>query len=455
MGVDDELHKFSRTPQQCTELVAWLKEHESPNHWEEDDWMQRCRDDFSTTSRALGALAKENKWPDRRWRQALLAWSEDKTSNESWYYIAPILNDAPDEIIQLLAHEISWWLKTNSKTLENYEEYFLNLCTRILGLDYPDEGNSDDPVRQAINQPVGLVTDALLQWWYRTRKDDQLLPEKLKTIFTKICNTKIGKFRHGRILLSAHVIALYSVDSKWTKEYLLPLFDWNSSIEANAAWEGFLWSPRIYRPLLVEIKEPLLEGAKHYKELGKHAGQFAAFLTFLALDPGDIFTTEELTTATGCLPVEGLERTAQTLITAFDSVPDNRNEYWYNRLLPYIHDVWPKNRDLITPIISESFALLCLAADELFPEALRELKYWIKSLQNPNILFISMHDGKICTKFPEESLGFLDAVVSNDVFWLSEDFQKCLVAIEKKNQQLTSDPRFVRLTDLARRHVIR
>lgn len=451
MGGGDEWHKLSRTPQDCPELIEWLKEHETPDHWEEDDWHQRCRDDFSITSCALRVLAEEDKWLDGRWKQALMAWSEDKTNNESWFNMGPVLNDAPGEIIQSLAHELSWWLRAIAKTFECHDEIFLNLCHRILEQEYPDEENLDDPVMRAINQPVGIITDALLKWWYRKLDNDQSLPEKLKSTFTDLCNIQINKFRHGRVLLASHVISLYRIDPNWTKEYLLPLFDWSLSTEAPVVWEGFLWSPRLYRPLLADIKEPLLEGAKHYQELGKHAGQFAAFLTYIALDPGDIVTTEELSNATKCLPEEGLERTAQTLVTALVSAQDRRGEYWNNRLIPYLHSIWPKDLCLITPIISESFALLCLAADESFPEALQELKYWINSLKNPNILFRRMHEGEICTKFPEEALNFLDLVVGDDPNWLLGDLQKCLDDVIKNNEQLKSDLRFVRLINLARR----
>lgn len=448
----DELHKVSRTPQEFTELVKWLKEHENPDDMEEDDWSQRCRDDFSTTSSALCELSKEDKWIVGRWKQALWAWSEDNTNNKLWNSMAPILNDAPEDIIQSLAHELSWWLRSIAKTFNYNEECFLHLCHKILEQDYSDEEISEDPLTQAINHPVGIVTDALLQWWYRELENDQNLPEELKVTFKDLCNIKINKFRHGRILLAAHVMTLYSIDSNWTKEHLLPLFDWGSSTETRLVWEGFLWSPRLYRPLLADIKVPLLEGAKHYKELGRHAGQFAEFFTFISLDPGDIFTTKELTDATGYLPVEGLERVAQTLVTTFESAQNRRKEYWHNRLIPYLHSIWPKNSSLITPIISESFALLCLIADELFSEALQELEYWIKPSQNLFIIFDHMNEYKICTKFPEEALKFLDLVVGDDPNWLLGDLQKCLNDIKQSNEQLTSDSRFVRLNDLAKRY---
>ena len=110
--------------------------------------------------------------------------------------------------------------------------------------------DTDEPVTRAINHPVGHVTEALLRWWYRrSLEDNQGLPEEIKPTFTELCDTVVDKFRHGRVLLAAHVIALFRVDRDWATQHLLPLFDWQRSVaEARAAWEGFLWSPGCIAP---------------------------------------------------------------------------------------------------------------------------------------------------------------------------------------------------------------
>ena len=86
------------------------------------------------------------------------------------------------------------------------------------------------------------MTWAMIRWWEReTLKDGQELPTELKPRFTAICDPRTRRLRHGRVLLAAHVIALFRVDRAWAIEYMLPLFDWNhSEREARAAWEGFL-----------------------------------------------------------------------------------------------------------------------------------------------------------------------------------------------------------------------
>lgn len=454
MGDGDEWRKFVATPRRRHKLVNWLKQHPGTDHWQEDDWRQRCRENFSTTACALCFLAKEGVWPADRWREALQAWSEDKLIKRSWRYMAPVLINGPDELLQSLAYGISWWLQAIAKTFDGNEAMFLSLCGRILAMDHQDGVDSDEPVMRAINHPVGHVTEALLRWWYRgSPEDGQGLPNELRPIFTELCNTQIEKFRHGRVLLAAHVIALTRVDRDWATQHMLPLFDWQCSlIDARAAWEGFLWSPRLYRPLMEAIKEPFLDTARHYESLGKHNKQYAALLTFAALDPGDTFSIAELAGATRALPADGLRDAAQTLVRALEGAGEQRTDYWANRVLPYLRSIWPKSRVHITPAISESLARLCIAAREAFPEALAVLRHWLLPPQHPAYLVRRLHEANLCTQFPTSALAFLNLVIHDDAPWPPIDLNKCLEAIRTADPQLAADDRFQRLTAYLRRH---
>ncbi|TQD28276.1 anti-phage defense-associated sirtuin Dsr1 [Methanolobus vulcani] len=447
----DELHEYSHSPQDMSELIMWLKK--TVDRRGDDDWQQRCREDFDTTSHALLALARQNTWPVERWKQALMGWSEDKNNNTSWSIIGPVLNKAPDEIISSLPNEIGRWLQVIAKSFNGQEKIFLNLCQRILEQEYIDEIEFNDSLNTAINRPVGIVTEALLQWWFRRKLEDgQGLPAELKPIFTSICNTKIDKYVYGRVLLASHAVTLYRVDSNWAKEHLIPLFDWNSSTEANMAWEGFLWSPRLYRPFMADVTRSFLDGAMHYGELGNCGERYAAFLTFVALDHGDVFTNEELADAVGSLPINGLENAARTLIRAIEGAHDKRKEYWTNRVIPYLHNIWPRNMAFKESNIPDIFAELCVAAEEAFPLALEELQDQIKLPNHSYYLFDLMFKKKLCTNFPEECLYFLNLVVDNQTQWLPKEFKVCLDEIKKASPQLATDHRFILLSELARRY---
>ena len=459
-GVATELREPSPTPQRRRELVEWLRQNPDPdNFWQRDDWPDRCRNDFPPTACALCALAKENVWPVGRWREALRAWSDGTLIKRSWRYMAPVLNDAPDPFVHPLADALAWWLQAIVKTFEGHEAIFWNLCRRILEMDHPDEEISgdlsmDDLLSRSMNHSVGLVTEALIRWWFLSSpREGQGLPEPLKPLFTELCNTDIEKFRHGRILLAAHAVSLYRVDRSWATDHLVPLFGWKrSALEARSAWAGFLRSPILYRPLLSVIKESMLETAKHHNNLGReHAEQYADFLTFVALDPADTFTTEELAETTKSLPPSGLAGVTAALTRALEGAGDQRSEYWQNRLVPYFYNIWPQSKEFISPAISEDLARLCVAAQAAFPEALEQLRAWLRPVEYPDFLITRLNEAQLCKQFPEDALTFLDAIVGQEARYLTEELRQCLTDIRQTNQQLATDVRVTRLNELIER----
>jgi hypothetical protein len=454
MGDGDEWHKFIATPRRRRDLIEWLRQQPDTDHWQEDDWQQRCRDNFATTACALCALARESVWTTDRWLEALQAWSGEKLLKRSWRYMAPVLTNAPDEVLQALVYGVSWWLKAISKTFEGHEAHFFTLGRRILGLDYQDGVDTDDPVMSAINHPVGHVTEALLRWWYRqSLEDDQGLTEELKHTFTELCDSRIDQFRHGRVLLAANVIALFRVDQDWASQHLLPLFNWQQSeTEACSAWGGFLSTPRLYHPLMESLKPAFLATASHYAALGKHNAQYASLLTFAALELSDTFTKTELANATRMLPPDGLQAAAQALVIALEGAGDQRADYWTNRVTPYLRVIWPKTRDNISPDISEYLGRLCVAAQDAFPDALTLLHAWLQPPAHSDYLVHRLNEADLCSRFPEEALEFLSLVIGDQTQWPPIDLEACLETMRTTAPELETDPRYETLVSYLRQH---
>ncbi len=450
-GDSSELPGVVAAPRRPRKLATWLRQNPGTDIFQDDGWSSRCRDDFRAAACALCALASDNTWPAVRWRQALHVWSEEDLIKRSWRYMAPVLARIPGEQLLPLAHELGWWLKKVAKTLDPDEALFLRLCEAILNLDYEDDADDyDDPVMQAINHPVGHVTEALLNGWTRSSlKDGQGLPDTLRSVFTELCDVQVSSFRHGRVLLASRVITLFRVDGDWATKHLLPLFDWSSS-EARAAWSGFFWSPRLYRLLMESIKGPFLDTASHYDTLDPYGTQYAALLTSAALDRGDTFTKRELAEATKALPEGGLLHAAEVVIDALEAAGERRTEFWRNRVLPYIRSIWPKEHDRKTPKISESLGGLCIAAGDAFPEALEELRHWLQPPQYLGDLMYRLKESGLCGKFPDLSLDFLGLVTGDGPLW-EDELGKCLEQMRSADPQLEDDQRFRKLHDLVRR----
>jgi hypothetical protein len=368
----------------------------------------------------------------------------------------------PDADMQENAHSVTWWMEAASKSLERHEAILLGLCRRVLAL--PIEPSSgirqngepiNQPVTEAINHPIGHVTQALLNLWFKRQPgDNDSLPGDIEPLFTQICDVGIEKFRHGRVLLASRLIALFRVDRSWTETHLLPLFDWaRSSVEAKATWEGFLSSPRLYRPLLIAFKSQFLSTARHYADLGEHSRQFAAFLAYAALDSVDGYTSEDFQAAIAALPQEGLQEVAQAISQALESAGESREDYWKNRIRPFWQRIWPKSRDLASNSIAESLARLCIAAGGEFPSALAVVVDWLRPIDHPDYVVHRLHEAGLSARFPEAALRLLDSVLT-DQPWAPRELGQCLDAIAQAKPDLRQDHRQQRLAEYARRRGI-
>ncbi|MFE8646930.1 anti-phage defense-associated sirtuin Dsr1 [Sphingomonas sp. NCPPB 2930] len=446
-------------PRRRRELVEWLVQPQPEGRpFYEDTWRVVCRKHLLNSLYALCDLARDEVWPLGRWRDALQAWSEERIVKRSWRYAAPLVQTMADTTIQELVHGVTWWIEAASKSIKRHEDILLDLCRRVLTLPLePGTGMTrngepmDQPVTEAINHPIGHITQALINFWLKRKpNDNDLLPVEIEPLLTRVCDVRVNRFRHGRVLLGSHLIALFRVDRPWTEQYLLPLFSWNNPSEAKAVWEGFLWSPRLYQPLLTAFKPQFLACASHYAELGERGQQLATILTYAALGPIDGYSAEDFRLAIGALPQEGLEESAQSISQALEGAAEQREDYWRNRVLPFWQQVWPKSRDLATPRIAESLTRLAIAARSEFPVAVAAVQDWLRPVEHPHYVVHLLQKSGLCKQFPTDALVLLNAVVA-DQQWAPQELGQCLNEIEQGKPQLAHDASYRRLCEYVRR----
>jgi hypothetical protein len=439
-------------PRERSKLVQWLK-HSVPSDrpFYEDTWREICREESSLCADALRDLAQEGLWPSERWHEALQVWGEKELASRSWRLIGKLVGTVPSGVLKDIANSVAWWLKAVSESLDHDEGVFWDLCCRILELPYEDGVDDSDAVQRAINHPVGHITEALLNLWFKRKpNDNETLPPDMGPIFTKLCDTKRPWFRHGRVLLASRLIAFFRVDRVWTEANLLPLFDWTiNTAEASAAWQGFLWSPRLYAPLLIAFKKHFLDTVYHHTELGEDSEQFALFLTYAALEPVDTYTTQDFQSAIAALSQDGLNAAARAIVEALEGSGTQKEDYWTNRILPFWQDIWPKSSRLASVSIAESLARLSIAAGDQFPSALATIRDWLQPIEHPHSTIHLLHESDLCRRFPKDVLSLLDAIIRGQQ-WLPSELKQCLTVIREASPILENDPRYQRLLQYLR-----
>lgn len=455
----DENKEVEVTPEDRSELAKWLaKPITDRRFYQEDTWPEVCRRKFKNSLNALCELSRNDIWPASRWAQALQVWSEKRIVARTWRFVMPLLQEMPDRTILEIDHSVTWWITMASKEIRQYDSALLHLCRRILGIlresragTMLDGVSTDKPVFEAINHPVGKITEALINLWFIGKpNDNDKLPAEIDVIFTELCDVRIEQFHHGRVLLGSRLIQLFRVDRTWAEQNLLPLFHWSNSTEAKAVWQGFFWSPRLYPPLLLALKAQFLACANHYSEMGEFRSQFSTFLTYAALEPMDGFTREEFQSAFSQLPATALEEAAQALSQVLEGTGAQREEYWRSRLHPFWRNVWPQSGDRATPRIAEALIRVAIAAGSEFPTAFAAFKDWLLPIEYLHFVMGLLHKSGLCGRFPREALSLLDRVI-DDQPWASPEMGQCLDEIVQAVPEFRQDRRYMRLHEYSRR----
>ena len=279
-GTGDPDYEESRdvdiAPRKRRELVQWLKQPPASNG-------ARSTRTLGATSAARGSFTACTRcviWHGRAMAGRALARGAAGLERRRAWCCGP--GDSPrrwcrpcrTQCLQEIAHGVTWWLEAVSKSIDRHEDILLHMCRRVLALPHQDgrwirgdraarHRGHQSPHRPRHAGPAQSVVQA------RAQRQRRASGGHWSPLFTQLCDVRVERFRHGRVLLASRLIAFFRVDRPWTEQYLLPLFDWTiDPVEAKAAWEGFLWSPRLYRPLLIAFKPQFLDTAPPLRRVG-------------------------------------------------------------------------------------------------------------------------------------------------------------------------------------------
>lgn len=449
--------EFEEFPTKRAEIVKRLtssisEESSADNDYEnrKDNWVEICTKHPMQALFALKDLAEKDIWPLNRWKQAFQTWGNRRFAKRVWMCGAPFIQNIPDHLLKEVIHSFCRWMEEASKATDCHNKTFIALCEQVLEIyvENTNDDAGDNPVFDAINHPVGVITETLINLWLHSKpNDNENLPKDFLEIFTRLARVEHTSYRHGRVILAANLIPLYRVDKLWAETHLLPLFDWDHN-EAKNVWEGFLWSPRMYAPLLISIKEDFLETARHYSQLGEHKNQYVRFLTYVALNDLDGYALSDFVDLFDELPQEALNEAADALVEYIKAHKDQSEEYWKSKVAIFWREVWPKNKERISLSIAESVAEILVLYGDDFSSSFETLRYWLKPLKYPYRILNDLAKSQICEKYPLEALDFISLIIDKEDIYSLDKLQKCLKLIAQSNSEVVNSSKYMDLLNL-------
>ncbi|MFH1892059.1 MAG: DUF4020 domain-containing protein [Candidatus Zixiibacteriota bacterium] len=217
---------------------------------------------------AMELLAKRI-WNKDVWESLLYAWDETDFDEAMWYDVLEILN--ADAILQRFVARVSHvlWNGTEKKripaSLLDKAEDIAERAWRLCDLPEPEQSQQVDWLFEAINHPAGQLTLFWLQTMsIRLRSvngDEKAIPETYRSRLAGMVDGVSYACQLARVMLASQLKFLFSLDSNWTRDHILPLLDWTVDPgRAEQCWHGFIAWGQLSRELLDDLK-PLYEQA--------------------------------------------------------------------------------------------------------------------------------------------------------------------------------------------------
>lgn len=455
MGDGSHYRVTAPSPTNEADVIEWLKSKPNHNHWDDDDWSIRCKNDFTLSQNALLALEENNVWIPERWREALNVWTESKRlSIRAWRSLSSFFLEMDEHKLVDISWSLSRWLKSNTNCKALTEKQYFSFADRLLTARYDFNYNEvDDPISAAINHPIGITTESLFVRWYEEEpNDNDGLEDKYRERFEMLVTNENDVYNLSRVIVITNALSLYRVAPEWSERFILPLFNWKIKDVATIAWKSYLWSPRLHKSFLVSIKDYLLEAANFYEDLGEVKEQYSRFLTYVALQKYEEFKIRELATAFSTLPETALDKVVSSLSDALSNSGDKYKEYWNHRIKNFLLHLWPKEINLSERTVNK-LALLCIDAKEYFVDALKLLKHSLKQIDDAEYLVRKLKYSEIIELYPKESLDFLDMLVIDEPrFRPPLMLRDCLDKVLEQAPELKGEIAYQRLNNLLRRY---
>ena len=354
--------------------------------------------------------------------------------DRSWDKIAVQVETYSEVFYRDCAYGISTWLKMKANRLLFTDKLFPSMIEKVIKNSPIEQRYGDDYVSQAINMPVGKCVEAIFEWWFTVKpKDNDLLPNFVKKVFTDICEGSKETYICGKVILSSNIISLFRVDKEWTNTTLIPLFDWNQTNRENAIslWQGYLWNPRIYYPFLLSIKKSFLETANHRDLLGIGGKTYIRLITHLGVDKPEGFVYSEISSIINSFDLASLDIVAEAVKQIFSSFDKTREEIWDNRISKFLHQCWPKDKNKKSSEITTTFTLMCIDSGLLFKKVYTTLEPFISIIEYPGLVLLRLCKSDVCANFPELVLDLLVHIIDEKSERDLHQLHECLELIGK------------------------
>jgi hypothetical protein len=450
-GLGRQPRKLQSIP--TSQLLSAAKTAKAEAHFMEGDaWESLCHSQPQQAFVGIEAAAEEDRWHEWAWRPLL--WASNKISDADFLNrMATLLVQWPESaLFHETANGAAFWMdevseKLKASVLWTLWDFIERRAPRR------SDASEGDVFTAALNDPAGHLASVLLK---RTRRPRG--PVELGRAMRARYATLIGSADHSallaRVRLSAAIAFLFERAPRWTAEYILLSYDWNSP-DALAMWSARKFANHIgSTKLFALVKKPFVELFTRPEVPAEDIRVFSDWLgvILIANEAGRIdyaLTKTEVRSILRRSGHECLSSFAHRLAIEMESAkPDEKRHVWSEIVRPVFEGSWPLDAELQSSRTTFKLVQLLLATGSAFGEAAPVVIPFIRPEEaraHSSIFSIAEADAEIFAVAPEQMLNLLSAVAGDAAHHSLYGMNKALDKLQQDAPNLADTKAFQKL----------
>ena len=415
---------------------------------------------------ALRLIAKQEDFPDWAWRTFLNAEARKNDKPRFAAFVAEQLLRYSDETIARFIRPAANWFLSVSKVLSaNYPATFdrgADALTRAL-VSEPEESTSaimwgheePDWATESLNAPAGKLAQSFFN---DLRNDNRqagngFSPSWLINV-EGLLALPGNLRRHALVIFAHHLNWFWTIDREWSEKKLLFVLDSADRDDKNAFWGGFFWGARLNsQTLCLRLKPYLLELAKQSNATRHEHGQVLSGIILRSWCSYIVGTNERCIAGDELRDVllhaddqfrSQLLWNAERWSSANDALGEIKSDSW---LLELLREVWPRQKSVNSPAMSECLCDLAFSNKDRFAELAEIILLLVTPIDREHWVLPILQESKdeIPDLYPRQALALLYAVLPDNVSAWPYGIQDWLRHIAEADSTLKTDERFLEL----------
>lgn len=309
----------------------------------------------------------------------------------------------------------------------------------------------------ALNSEIGRVIHGIfLSLPSMIESNTGKIPDELLLRLSNLISLDGSLGQHSTSMLCHKFVELLSIANDWAMTYLDPCFD-KSHPNTCFAWSGLLTSKyfpptesdsHVYKNLIHTLTYD-----QYHIDVGRLSERSAKCLILLWSDKKYLEVNLQESDFRKCLRGTSTHNRSSAIYQLSGSAPPN-SDTWINDVLPFIKNVWPKNKICRNPQESETWLYLLSKTGVHFPKIFEAVKHLLVPIEEHSTWLWSYQNSEsdeleLFKSYPAESLEMLDLVIPNDSKYLPYGLEKALESIVRYSGYLRKDKKFIRLHTMA------